>query len=94
MVANPEAAFHTSAYDRCRSERAEAIDSAAFDLVPIETAAAGKETREAPVAELKAKRRAKKYGPENGWHQPEGPYRPSVDCLLALSDHIAIPLRS
>jgi REP element-mobilizing transposase RayT len=63
MVSKPEAAIHTSAYDRYRGERGEMIDSAAFDLVPIETAAAGKEIRETPVAVLKTKRRAKKRTP-------------------------------
>jgi REP element-mobilizing transposase RayT len=63
MASKPEEAIHTSAYDRLQGERGAMIDSAAFDLVPVDPAEAGQEIRETPVAKLKAKRKAKRRAP-------------------------------
>jgi hypothetical protein len=63
-------------YDRSRGEKGELIDSAAFDLVPISTEAAGKAIRETPVEQIKQQRRAKKRNPtgrrirRDGWLAP------------------------
>jgi hypothetical protein len=76
MVAEPEQAIHTSVYDRYQGERGQQIDSAAFDLVPVSTDAAGKELRETPVDVLKQRRKAKKRNPtgrrirRDGWLSP------------------------
>jgi REP element-mobilizing transposase RayT len=76
MVAKPEDGVHTSVYDRYRGEQGQLIDSAAFDLVPVSTEAAGREIRETPVDELKCKRKAKKRNPtgrrirRDGWLAP------------------------
>jgi hypothetical protein len=76
MIAEPEQAIHTSVYDRFHGERGEQIDSAAFDLVPVSTQAAGKELRETPVETLKQRRRAKRRNPtgrripRDGWLAP------------------------
>lgn len=63
IVAKPEEAVHTSVHDRFLGQQGSKIDSAAFDLVPLDAAAAGKEIRETPLEVLKAKRRAKRRSP-------------------------------
>jgi REP element-mobilizing transposase RayT len=76
MVAEPEQAVHTSAYDRLQGEQGRLIDSAAFDLVPVSTEEAGKAIRETPVEQLTQQRRAKKRNPtgrkirRDGWLSP------------------------
>ena len=63
MAATPEEAVHTSAYDRFQGELGGMIDSAAFDLVPVSSEAAGQEIRQTPVEELQAKRQEKRRNP-------------------------------
>ncbi len=76
MVVEPEQAAHTSVYDRVRGEQGQLIDSAAFDLVPVSTEAAGEAIRTTPVEQLKQQRRAKKRNPtgrkvrRDGWLSP------------------------
>ena len=76
MVAKPEQAVHTSAYDRLQGAQGQEMESAAFDLVPITTEEAGKAIRETPVAELKEARKAKRRNPtgrrvrRDGWLSP------------------------
>ena len=76
MVAKPEQAVHTSAYDRLQGSQGQEMESAAFDLVPITTEEAGKAIRETPVAELKEARKAKRRNPtgrrvrRDGWLSP------------------------
>jgi hypothetical protein len=66
----------TSAYDRIQGEKGKLIDSAAFDLVPVTTEAAGKAIRETPVDELRKKHKEKKRNPtgrkirRDGWLSP------------------------
>ncbi len=68
--------MHTSAYDRIHSDKGQLIDSAAFDLVPVSIESAGKEIRETPVDELRARHKAKKRNPtgrkirRGGWLAP------------------------
>ena len=63
MADSPETSEHTSAYDRAKARRGAELPSAAFDLKPIPTEEAGRQTRETPVDELRAKRRAKRANP-------------------------------
>lgn len=76
MVTEPEQAMHTSVYDRFQGQRGQQIESAAFDLVPVSTEAAGQELRETPLETLKQRRRAKKRSPtgrriaRDGWLAP------------------------
>ena len=76
MVETPEEAVHTSVYDRLQAEQGKLIDSAAFDLVPITTEAAGKAIRETPVDELRKQHKAKQHQPtgrkvrRDGWLSP------------------------
>ncbi len=76
IIAEPEQTTHTSVYDRFQGERGGQIESAAFDLVPVSTEAAGKELRETPVQTLKQRRRSKKRNPtgrripRDGWLAP------------------------
>ncbi len=62
-AASPEQSLHTSAYDRIHAEQGQLIDSAAFDLVPVSTEAAGKAIRETPVDELRQRQQVKKRRP-------------------------------
>jgi len=76
MATSPAQSLHTSAYDRIQSDKGKLIDSAAFDLVPISTEAAGKQIRETPVEELRQRLKAKKRNPtgrkirRDGWLSP------------------------
>lgn len=63
MVDSLEKSTHTSVYDRIHGGNGAMIDSAAFDLKPMSTDAAGKLIRETPVAELQKQRKAKKHNP-------------------------------
>ncbi len=63
MVAQPEEAEHTSVYDRLQGEQGDLIDSAAFDLVPVDPESAGKELRETPQEELLERQQKKKRCP-------------------------------
>ena len=63
MAESPEQAVHTSAYDRIKAERGEQIDSAAFDLVVIETEEAAEQIRNTPVADRKEQRKSKRRNP-------------------------------
>jgi hypothetical protein len=63
MAASPDESVHTSAYDRIEATKGKQIDSAAFDLKPVSTEAAGQAIRDTPVEELKQKRRAKRRNP-------------------------------
>jgi REP element-mobilizing transposase RayT len=76
MAAQPESSLHTSAYDRIESGKGSQIDSAAFDLVPVSTAQAGKTLRETPPDKLRKQRKAKRRNPtgrrirRDGWLSP------------------------
>ncbi|WP_182871507.1 hypothetical protein, partial [Stieleria mannarensis] len=76
MAETPDQAAHTSAYDRIKADEGDKIDSAAFDLVPVETAEAGKTIRETPVEALEEQRRKKRVNPtgkrirRDGWLAP------------------------
>ena len=76
MVTEPEQAIHTSVYDRYAGASGQQIDSAAFDLVPVSSEAAGKELRETPVDVLQQRRKAKQRRPtgrkirRDGWLAP------------------------
>lgn len=76
MAESPDRAVHTSAYDRNLGEQGREIDSAAFDLVPVETAEAGREVASTPVAQLKQERKAERKCPtgrrvrQDGWLAP------------------------
>jgi hypothetical protein len=63
MATSPEQSRHTSAYDRIQSDQGKLIDSAAFDLVPVSTEAAGKTIRETPLDELRKQHKSKKRNP-------------------------------
>jgi REP element-mobilizing transposase RayT len=63
MTDSLEKSTHTSVYDRIHGGKGAMIDSAAFDLKPMSTDAAGKLIRETPVAELQKQRKAKKHNP-------------------------------
>lgn len=63
MADSLEKSTHTSVYDRIHGGKGAMIDSAAFDLVPMSTDAAGKAIRETPVAQLQKQRKAKKHNP-------------------------------
>jgi hypothetical protein len=63
MTDSLEKSTHTSVYDRIHAGKGAMIDSAAFDLKPTSTEAAGKAIRETPVAELQKQRKAKKHNP-------------------------------
>ena len=52
MTESPDKAQHTSAFDRIHGEQGEQIDSAAFDLRPVEREQSAKEIRNTPVDEL------------------------------------------
>jgi hypothetical protein len=73
IAQSPDDSIHTSAYDRIEAGRGKLIDSAAFDLVPVPTEEAARETRETPVDELREKRQRKKKNPtgrrirRDGW---------------------------
>ncbi len=60
MATSPDESVHTSAFDRIQSDRGKTIESAAYDLVPVSTEAAGKAIRETPVDELRQRHRMKK----------------------------------
>ncbi|QEF99555.1 hypothetical protein Mal15_36200 [Stieleria maiorica] len=76
MAETPDQAPHTSAYDRIKADQGDQIDSAAFDLVPVDTAEAGKTIRETPVEALKERRKKKHVNPSgkrirrDGWLAP------------------------
>lgn len=63
MAELPEQAEHTSAYDRMRGEQGETIDSAAFDLVPVNAEQTAEETRQMPIEDLKRKRKSDRRNP-------------------------------
>ena len=63
MAEAPEGARHTSAFDRIEGEKGQTIDSAAFDLKPVDREEAAREICETPVETLRAKRRRKKRRP-------------------------------
>lgn len=63
MAELPEQAEHTSAYDRMRGEQGETIDSAAFDLVPVNAQEAAEETRQTPPEELERLRKSGRRNP-------------------------------
>ncbi len=56
LAESPDQAQQTSAYDRIQAERGAQIDSAAFDLVAISTAEAGRQLRQTPLPEQKRRR--------------------------------------
>ena len=65
MAATPEESIHTSAYDRIKALTGSTIESAAVDLVAIETEEAGKILRTSTPDQLRKKRAEarKKRGP-------------------------------
>ncbi len=63
MADSPDESVHTSAYDRIQAEQGAKIESAAFNLVPIEQAEVAKQRKETPVEELRKARRAKRKNP-------------------------------
>lgn len=58
MVASPDQAVHTSAYDRIEGEKGSEIDSAAFDLVPVSLEERVAEIRTKTPAQRKEKLKA------------------------------------
>ena len=76
MASSPDESIHTSAYDRIQSDKGKVIDSAAFDLSPVSTEAAGESIRATPVDELRKKLKQKKRNPtgrkirRDGWLSP------------------------
>ncbi|WP_436714864.1 hypothetical protein U8335_18680 [Roseiconus lacunae] len=63
MAVSPEGTPHTSAYDRAKSRSGEEIQSAAFDLKPVDTEEVGRKARERPVDELRKQRKQKRRSP-------------------------------
>lgn len=63
MASDPESSPHTSAFDRIEASKGKQINSAAFDLRPVPTEEAARQTRETPVDELREKQKAKKRNP-------------------------------
>ena len=76
MAQSPEAAKHTSAYDRLHAERGSKIDSAALDLVAVSNEQAAEEIKTKTPAERKQKRAIKRRNPtekrirRDGWLAP------------------------
>ena len=76
MAESPDKAPHTSAFDRIHGEQGEQIDSAAFDLRPIDREQSAKEIRETPVDELRKRRKSRRRNPtgkrirRDGWLAP------------------------
>jgi hypothetical protein len=76
IAQSPDKSVHTSAYDRIEAAKGKQIPSAAFDLVAVPTAQAGKQIRDTPVDQLRRERKAKRRGPtgrqvaRDGWLSP------------------------
>ena len=75
MAATPEESIHTSAYDRIKALKGSTIESAAVDLVAIETEEAGKILRTSTPDQLRKKRAEarRKRGPSilrDAWLSP------------------------
>ena len=76
MAESPDKAPHTSAFDRIHGEQGEQIDSAAFDLRPVEREQSAKEIRDTPVDELRKRRKSRRRNPtgkrirRDGWLAP------------------------
>ena len=76
MAESPDKAPHTSAFDRIHGEQGEQIDSAAFDLRPIDREQSAKEIRDTPVDELRKRRKSRRRNPtgkrirRDGWLAP------------------------
>ena len=76
MAESPDKAPHTSAFDRIHGEQGEQIDSAAFDLRPVEREQSAKEIRDTPVEELRKRRKSRRRNPtgkrirRDGWLAP------------------------
>ena len=56
MVDSIEESTHTSAFDRVKGAKGQKVDSAAFDLVPVDREEQAKKLRETPVEELRRER--------------------------------------
>ena len=63
MVDSIEESTHTSAFDRVKGAKGQKVDSAAFDLVPVDREEQAKKLRETPVEVLRREKRAKKRNP-------------------------------
>ena len=63
MVDSIEESTHTSAFDRVKGAKGQKVDSAAFDLVPVDREEQAKKLREIPVEELRREKRTKKRNP-------------------------------
>ncbi|TWU26258.1 hypothetical protein Pla52o_01110 [Novipirellula galeiformis] len=61
MADSPDHSPHTSAFDRIEAGKGKEIESAAFDLIPVPTAEAGKKLCETPLDELHQQRRVKRH---------------------------------
>lgn len=63
MAESPDESHHTSAYDRILAEQGSEIDSAAFELVPIEQEEVAKLRKEKTTQELRQIRKKKRRSP-------------------------------
>jgi REP element-mobilizing transposase RayT len=60
LAPSPEESLHTSGYDRIHGQRGKEMNSAAYDLVAVDTEQAGKTLRSTTVDELKKQKAAKR----------------------------------
>ncbi|MFK7735889.1 MAG: hypothetical protein AB8B50_07680, partial [Pirellulaceae bacterium] len=75
MVASPDEAKHTSAYDRIRGERGQEVPSAAFDLVPISREEAAEQLKHgknaSPLVASRPSRNSSQHSERKGDVKPD-----------------------